>query len=65
MVAVHHQPYSRLAIKQGTRAASLETQPYQHLIVNTVQMSRLLLSRMRNTPNLPPGQSHLKFIDKD
>ncbi|MDE9536971.1 hypothetical protein KKJ14_20450, partial [Xenorhabdus bovienii] len=29
------------AIKQGTRAASLETQPYQHLIVNTVQMSRL------------------------
>ncbi|CEF30451.1 hypothetical protein XNW1_630001 [Xenorhabdus nematophila str. Websteri] len=43
MVAVHHQPYSRLAIKQGTRAASLETQPYQHLIVNTVQMSRLLI----------------------
>ena len=44
MVAVRHQSYSRLAIKQGARPDPLEAQPHKRLIVNTVQMSRLPFS---------------------
>lgn len=39
---IRHQSYSRQAVKQGTRSAFQETRPYQRLIFNAAQMSRLL-----------------------
>ncbi|MDE9536644.1 hypothetical protein KKI91_18555, partial [Xenorhabdus bovienii] len=50
------------AIKQGTRAASLETQPYQHLIVNTVQMSRLRLTRRLSGLSADDGMQNKKLF---